>query len=301
MENIGSEWSLGYAAVMPESLEALEQRMTDLRASLREATRAGDKAAATKARRELSDVEQAWNDALDAEAAGPGAAPQAETPLRPRPDAPARTLARAVGGVIPVREQVHQALTVLGASAAPKLISAAHEAFFADTIVTTRLASLRRDEERSFAAQAYARPYYICAALTHDRLTPARGLLALSTWPLEQRIVGPLGPRTDFLTQAVKVAKQIQRIQATGEQPSDAAWRLLHRFAQNVPGAHEGFGAADPERVIRAATTESEVHAADDAEHRQAAAQRARKLTDTQKLFGAPALGLADHTGTDGS
>lgn len=292
---------------MPESLEALEQRMTDLRASLREATRAGDKGAATKARSELRDVEQAWNDALDAEAAGAGpgqgpvAATPAETPLRPRPDSPARTLARTVGGVIPVREQVHQALTVLGASAAPKLISAAHEAFFADTIVTTRLASLRRDEERSFAAQAYARPYYICAALTHDRLTPARGLLALSTWPLEQRIVGPLGPRTDFLTQAVRVAEQIQRIQATGEQPSDAAWRLLHRFAQNVPGAHEGFGAADPERVIRAAAMESEVHAAHDAEQRQTAAQRARELTDTQKLFGAPSLGLAGRTGTDGT
>ncbi|MDX3098036.1 hypothetical protein PV417_26420 [Streptomyces sp. ME19-03-3] len=282
---------------MPESLEALEQRMTDLRASLREATRAGDKGAASRARSELREVEQAWNDALAAEAEGVVA--PAEVPPRPRAVPSVRARARAVGSVIPVREQVHQALTVLGASAAPKLISAAHEAFFADTIVTTRLASLRRDEERSFAAQAYARPYYICAALTHDRLTPARGLLALSTWPLEQRIVGPLGPRTDFLTQAVKVAEQIQRIQATGEQPSEAAWRLLHRFAQNVPGAHEGFGTADPERVIRAATTEYEVHAEDDAGQRHAAAQRARELTDTQKLFGAPSLGLADRTGTD--
>ncbi|MFC9096937.1 hypothetical protein [Streptomyces sp. NPDC057072] len=290
---------------MPESLEALEQRMADLRACLREATRAGDKGAASKARRELRAVEQAWNDALDAEADTALAAP-AESATGQRPDAPpfVARASRSGGTVIPVREQVHQALTVLGANAAPKLISATHEAFFADAIVTTRLASLRRDEERSFAAQAHARPYYICAALTHDRLAPARGLLAVSTWPLEQRIVGPLGPRTDFLTQTIRVAEQIQRIQATGEQPSDAAWRLLHRFAQNVPGAHEGFGAPDPERVIRAATAESEVHAAQDASQRRAAAQRARNLTDTQKLFGAPSLGLAgaaDPTGTDGT
>ncbi|MEU6323212.1 hypothetical protein [Streptomyces sp. NPDC047009] len=287
---------------MPESLEALEQRMADLRAALREATRAGDKGAASKARRELRTVEQAWNEALDAEADTALAEP-AESAGRQRADAPTAVRAsRSGGAVIPVREQVHQALTVLGANAAPKLISATHEAFFADTIVTTRLASLRRDEERSFAAQAYARPYYICAALTHDRLAPARGLLAVSTWSLEQRIVGPLGPRTDFLTQAIRVAEQIQRIQATGEQPSDAAWRLLHRFAQNVPGAHEGFGAPEPERVIRAATAEFEVHAEEDAAQRRAAAERARDLTDSQKLFGAPSLGLAgaaDPTGTD--
>ncbi|MET8631645.1 hypothetical protein [Streptomyces sp. NPDC004680] len=290
---------------MPESLEALEQRMADLRARLREATRAGDKGAASKARRELRAVEQAWNDALDAEADTALAEP-ADSATGQRPDAPkfVARASRSGGAVIPVREQVHQALTVLGANAAPKLISATHEAFFADAIVTTRLASLRRDEERSFAAQAHARPYYICAALTHDRLAPARGLLAVSTWPLEQRIVGPLGPRTDFLTQTIRVAEQIQRIQAAGEQPSDAAWRLLHRFAQNVPGAHEGFGAPDPERVIRAATAEFEVHAAQDASQRRAAAQRARNLTDTQKLFGAPSLGLAgaaDPTGTDGT
>ncbi|MEU6654935.1 hypothetical protein ABZ904_37360 [Streptomyces sp. NPDC046900] len=290
---------------MPESLEALEQRMADLRAALREATRAGDKGAASKARRELRAVEQAWNEALDAEADTALAEPD-ESAGRQRSDAVSAAVraSRSAGAVIPVREQVHQALTVLGANAAPKLISATHEAFFADTIVTTRLASLRRDEERSFAAQAYARPYYICAALTHDRLAPARGLLAVSTWPLEQRIVGPLGPRTDFLTQAVRVAEQIQRIQATGEQPSDAAWRLLHRFAQNVPGAHEGFGAPDPERVIRAATAEFEVHAEEDAAQRRAAAERARDLTDSQKLFGAPSLGLAgaaDPTGTHGT
>jgi hypothetical protein len=288
---------------MPESLEALEQRMADLRASLREATRAGDKGAASKARRELRAVEQEWNDALEAEADTAPAEPAENTTGHPSAAPAATARAARTGAVIPVREQVHQALTVLGATAAPKLISATHEAFFADAIVTTRLASLRRDEERSFATQAYARPYYICAALTHDRLAPARGLLAVSTWPLEQRIVGPLGPRTDFLTQAVRVAEQIQRIQATGEQPSDAAWRLLRRFAQNVPGAHEGFGAADPERVIRAATVEAEVHAAEDADQRRAAAQRAGKLTDTQKLFGAPPLGVAgaaDGTGTDG-
>ncbi|MFE7391816.1 hypothetical protein [Streptomyces sp. NPDC057582] len=289
---------------MPESLEALEQRMADLRAVLREATRAGDKGAALKARRELRAVEQQWNDALDAEADTATAEP-AENATGYPSAAPAATARTArTSAVIPVREQVHQSLTVLGACAAPKLISAAHEAFFADAIVTTRLASLRRDEERSFATQAYARPYYICAALTHDRLAPARGLLAVSTWPLEQRIVGPLGPRTDFLTQAIRVAEQIQRIQATGEQPSDAAWRLLRRFAQNVPGAHEGFGAADPQRVIRAATAEAEVHAADDTDQRRTAAQRARKqLTDTQQLFGASSLGLAgaaDGTGTDG-
>src|SRR5258708_6335249 len=128
---------------MPESLEALEQRMADLRASLREATRAGDKGAASKARRELRAVEQEWNDALDAEPAPAPARPGENGPGPPSAAPAATARAPRAGPGIPVREQVPRALPVLGATAAPKLISAAHEAFFADAIVTTRLASLR--------------------------------------------------------------------------------------------------------------------------------------------------------------
>lgn len=195
------------------------------------------------------------------------------------------------GSTLPVREQVHQALTVLGSPAAPKLISAVHEAFFTGPVPSRRMASLRRDEERSFTAGPHKRPFYICAALTAERLAPGRGLLAVSTWPLERRIVGPLGPRTDFLTAAVRVAQQVKRIVSCGEEPSETAWQLLRRYASNIPGAtsprDRDRERPEPARVRRAALAELAVHEDADRVDRDRAAGRARaQLTENQLLFG---------------
>ncbi|GGW94184.1 hypothetical protein [Streptomyces lomondensis] len=285
---------------MTASLEELEERLSQLRARLREARRARDAAAASRIRSELREAEAAWEDALDAEEATEAAAGEQQAP--PPPPAPRATRAaappsqpvprgkRSAHAAVPVREQVHQSLTLLGAPAAPKLISSVYEAFFSEPLVATKLASLRRDEERSFNAQGYARPYYICAALTHDRLTPARGLLAVSVWPLQRRVIGPLSLRVDFLTHAVGTAEQIQRLTAAGHPPSDAAWQLLRRFALNIPGAYDNDD-LDPARVISAARTETAVHQeADDAERGAAADRACAQLTESQQLFGAAPL-----------
>ncbi|WP_262057854.1 hypothetical protein [Streptomyces sp. STR69] len=289
---------------MAASLEELEQRLSHLRTELRGAVRARDKAETTRIRRALREAETAWEHALEVEA-GPDIETlpsEAETRTPPRATGQPRRQERPTHGSIPVREQVHQALTLLGAPASPKLISSAYEAFFTEPLVAAKLASLRRDEERSFTAQGYARPYYICAALTHDRLVPARGLLALSTWPVERRIITPLSPRTDFLTHAVGTAEQIQRLATAGHPAPDAAWRLLRRFALTIPGACDSAAPEpDPARVIAAAQAEATVHQQEDDQRRQAAADRARtQLTDAQKLFGAAPLrdALRDASGS---
>lgn len=267
-------------------MEAIEARMSDLRARLREAVRGRDKEGAARIRKELREADAAWNAALEAE--GEEEAPEllGTPPASAVEDVQASRL--PVG--IPVREQVHQSLTILGAPASPKLISAAYQAFFTDPLATTKLASLRRDEERSFTAQGHARPYYICAALTYDRLTPARGLLAVSTWPLERRVIAPLSPRADFLTHALGTAEQMQRLTAAQHEPSDEAWRLLRRFAFNIPGAYDD-GDADPARVIAAARAEAAVHRdTDDAQRREAVTRARPQLTDVQQLFGVTSM-----------
>ncbi|MGW5480907.1 hypothetical protein [Streptomyces sp. NPDC004008] len=282
---------------MAKPIEELEARLAELCARLREANRARDKAAVSHVRAEMRTVEAAWEAALAAESA------EADAPTEAAESA-ARAASRATGGVpprppegVPVREQVHQALAILGAPAAPKLISAACQAFFAKPLATTKLASLRRDEERSFTSQGHSRPYYICAALTHDRLTPARGLLAVSTWPLERRIIAPLSPRTDFLAHAIRTAKHMQLLTAAGHPPSGEARRLLRRFAFNIPGAYAG-GEPDPGQVINAAQQEAAVHQGGDDSQRQSAAARARaQLTHVQQLFGISPL----HTLRDAS
>lgn len=291
---------------MRGDLEAIEERMATLRVALRQAIRAGERPEARRLRGELRELDERWNALLGTavDAAEDGAADAdagADASPAPAGHLPEATAARrpvmpraARDGAIPVREQVHQALTLLGAPAAPKLISQVHEAFFAAAIVPTQLASLRRDEAKSFAAAPYARPYYICAALAFDRLVPARGLLAVSTWPVERRVVGPLGPRVDFLAHATTIAGQITRMRAAGHEPSGAALRLLRRFARNVPGAAgDTFGDPDPARVIDAARSESAVHAEADTAHRREAARRATaQLDDTRRLFGAGRLAV---------
>jgi hypothetical protein len=252
---------------MTEAAEALERRIEELRTAVRQAVSAGDTERARALRLELRRAENEWDRALD------DLAEQVEKVNPARPSAP----------LLPLREQVHQALVLLGAPAAPKLIIAVHEAFQVGEMVPARLTSLRRDEERSFRSAPYSRPYYLCPALTHDLLAPARGLLAVSTWPMQQRIVGPLSPRVDFLTSAVRLADHIERI----PNPTPAAIRLLWRFAANIPDAAVSADAMAPPGVAQAARAELDIHAEADRSQRAAAAKRAKQqLDDVQQLFG---------------
>ncbi|HYS33081.1 MAG TPA: hypothetical protein VEM58_12565, partial [Streptosporangiaceae bacterium] len=158
---------------MTEAIEALERRLENLRAEVRRAVAGGDRDRARGLRAELRHAERLWDDSLarlEAESdtmveRAAQAAPTAPTAGRA---APART-----GALLPAREQVHQTLTLLGAPAAPRLIVAVHDAFYAGRLAGARLTSLRRDEERSFRSAPYARPYYLCAALAADLLAPA--------------------------------------------------------------------------------------------------------------------------------
>ncbi len=211
---------------MTESVESLERRIGRLRTAVREAVLAGDRERASALRHDLRQAEQHWEDVL-ADAQDTSA--EASRAAQPKPD----YATGAAGSLLPLREQVYEALSLLQVPAAPKLIATVHEAFFGATFPTTRVTSLKRDEERSFRTAPFARPYYICAALSADYLAPSRGLLAVSTWPLELRVIGSLSPRVDFLTAAIRVAEAIERI----PEPPAAARRLLQRFAACVPGA----------------------------------------------------------------
>ena len=266
---------------MSESAEILEQRIGRLRAAVREAVLAADKERASALRRELKQAEQAWEDALaQAEPPAPPDSPETAPPQDVTQPGSPRT---ASAPLLPLREQVYQAMSLLTVPAAPKLLATVHEAFFASTFPTAKVTSLKRDEERSFRTAPFARPYYICAALTADLLAPARGLLAASTWPMERRVIGPLSPRVDFLSAAIQVAAAIERLSS----PVPAASRLLWRFAASIPGAAQDATRMEPQNVAQAAEAELRVHQAADNETRQAAAQRARaQLDNAEQLFG---------------
>jgi hypothetical protein len=275
-----------YGLGMGDPLDVLEQSISDLRRAIRDAATVGDTERAGELRAQLRRAERAWDALVDAdEPSAPAVIEQADVPP---------SLPIGQGTMLPAREHAHRALMLLQTPAAPKLIVSVHEAFFPGELSASKLSSLRRDEERSYRATPGSRPYYLCPALTHDLLSPARALVTISTWTLEQRIIGPLSPRTDFLSGAIRIAEAIRGMaESSDTDPSPAAFRLLWRFAVNIPGAMgagtaDGDGTPEPNRVIDAARDELEVHADTDRATRAESARRARKqLSDDQQMFGA--------------
>jgi hypothetical protein len=264
---------------MADALEDLERHIEQLRTQVRRAAMSGDPVRARELRVELRKAENAWDQALAAMTA-----PAAEV-----------VDVAEVESILPMREQVHQALVLLGVPSAPKLIASVHTAVFSGDLTSSKLTSLKRDEERSFRSSPHARPYYLCSALTADLLVPARGLLTVSTWPLSRRVVGPLSARVDFLRSGIALAEQVGRMAA----PTVPVLRLLWQFAANIPDAATTFDAMQPAVVAAAAAAELSVHEQADLAHREAAAERARtQLDETRQLFGS-SLKVVRRTATD--
>lgn len=268
---------------MQEHLDALEKHMQQLQQAMRQAQMQRRQDRLKELRAELRRAQRSYDALFDQDG---DAQPDAEDPAS-RPSRPPATQ-------MPAREQVHQVLTLLTVPAAPKLISSVHEALFTAPLPTTRMATLRRDEERSYRSAPGARPYYLCPALTSDHLSPARALLTISIWPLEDRIVGPLSARVHFLTSAVKLTEAIQRLTPDPQKMTLGARQLVRHYALNIPGAlpadPQDRGAAPDLTLLReAARQELAVHTDDDTHERREAAQRARhQLDEAGQLFGAP-------------
>jgi hypothetical protein len=100
---------------------------------------------------------------------------------------------------------------------------------------------------------------------------------------MEQRVIGPLSLRVNYLEAAIRVAESILRVPS----PGLAAVRLLRRFAVNIPGAADGGKPRSPRSVAEAARAELEIHQDLDQAHRRTTAARARAgLSDFEQLFG---------------
>ncbi|MDT5025094.1 MAG: hypothetical protein QOE61_1520, partial [Micromonosporaceae bacterium] len=187
----------------------------------------------------------------------------------------------------PIREQVASVLAILSRPASVSLIRDVATARFGEMIQPSRLASLRRDEQRSWqaahrgtapGARSLARPVYVVPALTFDRFAPVRGMLALSSWPLEIRLIAPASPRVDVLYAIIRLIGEL-------DHSLDAPWapnlrRLALRFGRTVAGSIEIRDGFDYTLIREAAERElRQILDADTAE-RAEAAQRARNQLD---------------------
>lgn len=255
---------------MDKVLDELERNIAKLRHQMRTAATKRDDEEVGRLREQLRRSEAAWESLL-------GVADEAP-PASAAPGRPAHT----------TREGVLDALTLIGAPAPQRTIRAVHQAFFGTELPTTTLATLRRDEERSFLSGASPR-IYICPALVAGQLTPVRSILAISDWPLAKRIRVASSERVDFLTMLMRLT-ETAKTRAAGEDPVDSAVDgLLRSLARGLTGPLPDKG-LDPlaDRIEQAATTELERLEPDDTTARATAAQRASLLPVAQQLFGAP-------------
>jgi hypothetical protein len=183
------------------------------------------------------------------------------------------------------RDQAHRVLTLLGVPARPSLVVDVHSGLFDGDLTLPVLAGALRDEEQSWPSAAGGAAYHLCYGLHADGLAAARGLVALSTWPLERRIVTRAGVSADELTAIVRIAEFV----AVRPGATAASARLLRRLAATVPGGTEAYDVLHPGALAdaaRVAVTTLRAAGAGDAALKEAAVGHAAQLDERQRLFG---------------
>ena len=183
------------------------------------------------------------------------------------------------------RQSVIAALAEIGVPCRARLVSDYAEARFGERVESRAFAALRRDERRAWGTSS-RRPTYVVPALEGRFFQPVRGILGLSDWPIERRLVGPWSERADHLTATAQLARQLAWL---NERDPDTAERLasvVAAMARSVPGALEGQE-VDTARVEQAAEAERAVLAERDEPWRSEASARARsQLSEEQQLWG---------------
>jgi hypothetical protein len=229
---------------------------------------------------------------LEARLGGPK---RSELPPGERPEAGALAF-QAPPSVVPVRRKpqsnasarqaVISALAEIGVPCRAKLVAEYVEARFGQAVEPRTFAGLRRDERRAWSSSS-ARPAYIVPALEGRFYQPIRGLLALSDWMLERRLVGPWSERADHLTATAQLARQLAWLNGRDAEAAKRLAPVVAGMARSIPGAVEGRE-VDTARVEAAAEAEREALAARDEAWRSDAASRARtQLGEEQQLWGA--------------
>ena len=183
---------------------------------------------------------------------------------------------------IPVRDRTIHVLNLLGTVTPARLISDLSYAIFNETIASTALSSLRRDEQRSWRqaqdpmSRTSLRDVYVVPALSHDRLAPVRGSWSLSSWSAERRIVAPLSPRVNLLRARLALANVVDR-----EGAQSKTDKVLARLAGQNP-----FEPIDVDAIRTAAAVELSSIEDVDTLDRSEVALRCVAMDAESQLFG---------------
>jgi hypothetical protein len=251
---------------------------TRLARRVADALAAGDREGALRLTRELeSALKGATAPAADEApsfSAEPAVVAMTHTPV------PARSSRQVIAG----------ALAEIGVACRARVVTDYAEARFGQRVEPRTLAALRRDERRAWEKSS-ARPTYIVPALEGRYFQPVRGLLTLSDWPLERRLLGPWSERADHLAATAQLARQLAWLSERDTAVAERLAPVVAEMAASIPGALDGPG-LDTARVESAALAELGPLGERDEPWRRDAAARARsQLPREQQLWGS-AIGV---------
>ena len=191
------------------------------------------------------------------------------------------------------RQTVTAALAEIGVPVKARVAADYADARFGERVDPRAFSALRRDERRAWASRS-PRPTYIVPALEGRYFQPIRGLLALSDWPLERRLIGPWSERADHLAATAQLARQLAWLNERDPHVAERLASVVAGMARSIPGAVEG-AEVDTARVVAAAEAEREELTARDDPWRLEAAARARHvLGPTEQLWGSQVRVIAE-------
>lgn len=181
------------------------------------------------------------------------------------------------------RELIVDVLGRLGWPSPPATVSTVIKFLYATEVLPSQFASMRKGDERTWHKGRRDRAIILPALNSFDLCARPR-TVALSTWPIERRIMGSLSDRADALRAILAARNWWVNEGGTG-------WRdLLFALARDFRFAPPNAEGNDVEAMLvveRARESLAEIKDKD-LEERAAAAERALRLPEDQQLFGRP-------------
>jgi hypothetical protein len=182
----------------------------------------------------------------------------------------------------PTREIVLDVLDELKVPVPPRVISEYCMATLNLGVPATRFGSLRRDEERAYARDSYARPAWVVPGVNSVGLSPIPRLVASSAWEPECRIIAARTLRVNHLKVLLAL---IQKANQTNGTSNERLLALTLRFAAWIPAENKTLDA-----ISAAARSELSLLEPDDLQQRKASAEQLARLPVQFQLWGRPGL-----------
>jgi len=181
------------------------------------------------------------------------------------------------------RELVASALEKLGCPSPPATVSTVIRHLFDVDVAASQFASFRKGDERAWHKGKRDKPLIVPALNAFD-LSARPRTVALSTWPLENRIMGSLSDRADAF-RAILAADGFWRREGKD------VWReLMVIFARDFRFAPPDSKGTDKEAITISALAKQSLDQiqGQDMTDRRKAAERASRMSEEWQMFGRP-------------